>query len=166
MRTSCGRAATPGWFRSPAMVARPGATSHRRASAIGARSPSSQLSVQIGAEEGHLCQPQTAIRLRRSENSDTPLPPEVPAGENPATGAVIDYLLKATPADVITLEILDGAGKLIRKFSSSEQPPRPDKPPAIADYWFKPAAPLGKKAGLNRFVWELRYPPPPTIETS
>src|SRR5207248_6480631 len=125
-----------------------------------------QLSVQFAAEESHLFQPQTAIRLRRSENSDTPLTPELPAGENPPTGAVIDYLLKATPVNGVTLEILDGAVKLIRKFSSSEQPPRPEKPPAIADYWFKPAAPLGNKAGLNRFVWDLRYPPPPTIETS
>ena len=128
--------------------------------------PLRQIGRQIAAADAHLFQPQTAIRLRRSENSDTPLPPELPAGENPPTGAVIDYLLKATPADAITLEILDGAGKLIRKFSSSEQPPRPEKPPAIADYWFKPPAPLGHKAGMNRFVWDLRYPPPPTIETS
>ena len=54
----------------------------------------------------------------------------------------------------------------MRKFSTSDQPPRPEKPPAIADYWFKPAAPLGNKAGLSRFVWDLRYPPPPTLETS
>src|SRR5207302_9176197 len=84
--------------------------------------PLRQISRQIAAEEGHLFQPQTAIRLRRSENNDTPLPPEVPAGENPPTGAAIDYLLKATPADAITLEILDSGGKAIRQFSTSDQP--------------------------------------------
>src|SRR5207248_8560428 len=35
-----------------------------------------QLSGQVAAADAHLFQPQTAIRLRRSENSDTPLPPE------------------------------------------------------------------------------------------
>src|SRR5207253_6641819 len=59
--------------------------------------PLRQISRQIAAEEGHLFQPQTAIRLRRSVSGDTPLPPEVPAGENPPTGAIIDYFLSATP---------------------------------------------------------------------
>src|SRR5207237_9464948 len=112
------------------------------------------------------CDGETAIGRRRSASGERLLPPEVDAGENPRTGAIIDYFLNATPGNAISLEILDSGGKLVRKFSTSDQPPRPEKPPAIADYWFKPAAPLGNKTGLNRFVWDLRYPPPPTIDTS
>src|SRR5205085_11737296 len=50
-------------------------------------------------------------------------------------------------------------------FSSNDAPSKAAKPAAIADYWFKPASPLGKKIGMNRFVWDLRYAAPPTIET-
>ncbi len=39
--------------------------------------------------------PRTAIRVRRDENQDTPLPPEVPAGKNPPDGAILNYLLPA-----------------------------------------------------------------------
>ena len=31
---------------------------------------------------------------------------------------------------------------------------------AIADVWLTPAPGLTKHAGLNRFLWDLRYPPP------
>ena len=40
-----------------------------------------------------LFKPQTALRIRWSLNTDTPLPPDEPAGENPPDGAMIDYFL-------------------------------------------------------------------------
>ena len=50
------------------------------------------------------------------------LPPDGSQGQNPASGAVVYYSFKEKPKDEVTLEFLDDAGKLIRKFSS--------KPPA------------------------------------
>jgi hypothetical protein len=37
--------------------------------------------------------PEPALRVRWDMNTDTPLPPEVPAGQNPPDGAIIDYWL-------------------------------------------------------------------------
>ncbi len=39
--------------------------------------------------------PQLTYRVRRNNNTDTPLPPEEPAGKNPPDGAMIDYWLKS-----------------------------------------------------------------------
>ena len=50
---------------------------------------------KIAAEEAHLFHSPHAIRIRRSENRDTPLPLETPAGTNPPAGAIFDYFLKS-----------------------------------------------------------------------
>ena len=44
-------------------------------------------------------------------NTDTPLPPDVPAGQNPPDGAILDYYLQAAASGPVTLEILDSSGK-------------------------------------------------------
>ena len=75
-------------------------------------------------------------------------------GVNPATGLVLFYRLpKLEKADSVTLEVRDAAGNLVRSVSSTK------------DTTFKkwdggpPAEPvLPASAGLNRFVWDLRYP--------
>ena len=63
------------------------------------------------------------------------------AGENPPQGVNIDYYLK-TPSGEVTLTVLDGKGQTIKRFSSEAK--GADHAPA--------------EAGLNRFVWDLRYP--------
>ncbi len=62
--------------------------------------------------------PQQATRVRWNMNTDTPLPPDEPAGQNPPDGAIINYWLPAD-AKTVTLEIFDAAGKLVRKYESS-----------------------------------------------
>jgi DNA-binding FrmR family transcriptional regulator len=96
------------------------------------------------------------------------------AGQNPPGGAVIYYSLKAAlkddkdkgegkkPAEggapktpPITLEILDAKGAVVRKF-----PPKSQAQDEDSDEGFgrRPqAAGLPKEAGLNRFLWDLRY---------
>jgi photosystem II stability/assembly factor-like uncharacterized protein len=125
--------------------------------------PLRQLNAEVLKADAHLFRPAAAIRVRKSENRDTPLPPETPAGRNPPAGAIIDYTLKAEPAGEVTLEILDGAGRLIRKFSSADEPRKVEDVQAFPTYWLGPPAPLPKSAGLNRFVWDLRYPQPPAL---
>ena len=83
-------------------------------------------------------------------------------GENPAGGAVVYYSLKSRPQGEVTLEFLDSAGKSVNKYSS-RAPTRPvevpspegdeEGPPRGA-----PPARVPADAGLNRFVWNLRYP--------
>ena len=110
----------------------------------------------------YLYAPETAMRIRWDRNYDTPLPPEVPAGENPPDGAILDYSLASAPAGPISLEIYNSSGQLVRRFSSVPAPP--DAVPAnVPSYWFAPPAVLPTNPGMNRFVWNLRYRHPDTL---
>jgi hypothetical protein len=126
-------------------------------------SPLRELNSETVVAGVHLFRPATAIRVRKNQARDTPLPPETPAGKNPPSGAIIDYSLTAIPAAPVTLEILDSAGKLVRKYSSSEEQRKPDEKQSFPTYWFNPPTPLSKNVGLNRFVWDLRYERPQAL---
>jgi hypothetical protein len=115
----------------------------------------------------HLFAPRTAIRVRRDVNQDTPLPPEIPAGQNPPDGAILHYFLPTDSATEIQLGIYDSTGTLVRNYSSappaSDRKKEPADVPYIADYWIGHPEPLSNEAGMHRFVWDLRYPDPPAI---
>lgn len=105
--------------------------------------------------------PGRATRVRYNMFSDTPLPPEEPTGENPPDGAILDYHLPRA-ASRVTLEIVGAKGEVIRRYSSEDKPEEID--PATLPYptyWIRPHQPLATSAGHHRFVWDLRYPPPP-----
>ena len=107
-----------------------------------------------------LVKPSEAIRFRWNKNTDTPLPPDEPAGQNPPDGAIIDYVL-GTAAQNVTLEITDGSGKLVRRYSSDD---KVDSPKDIGNwpwYWQRPPQMLSRDAGMHRFVWDLHYTPLP-----
>jgi len=122
-------------------------------------SPLREMSAEIAGAEAHLFRPQTATRIAWNQNTDTPLPPEVPAGQNPPDGAVLYYYLKQ-PATTVTLEILDAAGKLVRRYSSAVQPAAADPELPVPTYWIRPPQVPPVAAGMHRFVWDLHYPPP------
>jgi hypothetical protein len=125
--------------------------------------PLRQAGEQAASADTFLYRPQTAIRLRWNNDQDTPLPPEVPAGQNPPDGAFIDYYLKSAPQGDITLTISNSQGNVIRKYSSAEPGPTKLKPEDVPEYWFAPPTVLSKNAGMNRFVWNLRYPHPANL---
>jgi photosystem II stability/assembly factor-like uncharacterized protein len=113
-----------------------------------------------------LFRPAAAWRLRRDLNTDTPLPPEEPAGQNPPDGAVIDYLLRAPAAGAgeVVLEIVDAAGRLVRRYSSADRPQPVDPQQLnVPIYWVRPPRVLPAAAGIHRFVWDLRFPPPDSL---
>jgi photosystem II stability/assembly factor-like uncharacterized protein len=129
-------------------------------------SPLQQIDAQVAAAPAHLFKPAEAVRVRRDTNSDTPLPPEMPAGTNPPAGATLDYALRVVPSQPIELAIYDANGNVVRQFSSAPIPEsvrRPEKWPIIADYWMANPEPLPTHIGMNRFVWDLRYSPPPSM---
>jgi photosystem II stability/assembly factor-like uncharacterized protein len=104
-----------------------------------------------------LYKPQQAIRVRWNMNTDTPLPPEEPAGENPPDGAVIDYYLNNNEEEV-QLDILNDKGTLIRRFSNKDTLYKiPDV--NIPLYWIKPQQILAAKQGAHRFLWDMKYNP-------
>jgi len=112
-----------------------------------------------------LLKPQTAVRVRRNRSTDTPLPPDVPAGQNPPDGAIIDYYLDANAAGRVTLEVRTAAGRLVRRYSSDDRPEEVDERELrVPTYWVRPPQVLQATAGLHRFVWDLRYAPPDAFE--
>jgi hypothetical protein len=140
-------------------------------------SPLRQWNPQIATADVHLFTPGTAYRV---QVEDRLVRPHVPVGKNPPSGAIIYYELKkaikkpekkkedaagngqATPEEEksqATLEILDSQGKVIRTYP----PPKPAVRVVVAPEQAgaereeeKPKE-LPVEAGLNRFVWDLRY---------
>jgi photosystem II stability/assembly factor-like uncharacterized protein len=123
-------------------------------------SPLRQLTTELIKQEAILYKPQRAYRVRWNMNTDTPLPQEEPAGQNPPDGAIINYYLAADANSVVTLDILDAGGKLIRQYRSDDKPYNiPDV--NLPSYWIRPQQILSDKAGAHRFLWDMHYTPLP-----
>jgi photosystem II stability/assembly factor-like uncharacterized protein len=126
--------------------------------------PLRQLQASIAKTPAVLFHPQTALRVRWNTNSDTPIPPDEAAGENPPDGAMIDYYVGAGGAGPVTLEIKDEAGQVVRRYSSADPLPTPDPALTIPPYWVRPPQKLGGEAGMHRFLWDMHLAPIPGIE--
>jgi len=120
--------------------------------------PLRQVQAATAVHDIVMFKPQKAMRIRWNMNTDTPLPPEEPAGQNPPDGAVIDIVLKSDVKTPVVLEILDQNNKLVRKISSTDT--AYSIPPLnIPLYWIRPQQMLSSKAGGQRFLWDMRYEP-------
>jgi len=101
--------------------------------------------------------PKVAYEVEWNLNTDTPLPPEEPAGQNPPDGVPIDYFLPAASGKV-TLEIIDSKDQKVVRSFASDQPEKPIDPMKITvdPRWARAPQLLGTSAGSHRFVWDLR----------
>ncbi len=72
-------------------------------------------------------------------------------GENPPNGAIVYYWLAEEAKEAVTLTFRDSAGRKITSYASDAK----DAPPARRP---------GTKAGLNRFVWDMKYPGPTKLD--
>ena len=140
--------------------------------------PLRQAADAAAASQAYLFKPATGIRVRFALNDPTPWPPEVPAGENPPPGALIDYYLPSAASEV-KLEILNPLGKVIRTYSSKDPVRSPDpatdpiaynkicqETPTAPDcalplYWPAPQQVLKASPGMHRFSWDMHYDPLP-----
>jgi photosystem II stability/assembly factor-like uncharacterized protein len=118
-----------------------------------------QMDSKVASSPAFLFKPEDAIRIRWNMNSDTPLPPDEPRLPNPPDGAVIDYYLASASSDPVTLEVLDAAGKTVRKYSSADTVEPIDPNLAIPMYWPRPGRSLPATIGMHRFLWDLHYTP-------
>jgi photosystem II stability/assembly factor-like uncharacterized protein len=115
------------------------------------------------AKSDTLFKPAPAYRVRRSTYSDTPIPPDEPMGENPPDGAVLDYYLAQPASGTVTLEIVDAKGKLVRRYSSTDQPEVTQadlEKQLIPLYWIRMQKILSAGAGMHRWIWDLHYSTP------
>ncbi|HEY1435401.1 MAG TPA: glycosyl hydrolase [Thermoanaerobaculia bacterium] len=123
--------------------------------------PLRQWSDTIAASGAFLFPPRATVRLDvdpPDEEDDTPS-----EGRNVPAGVVVDYWLKDAPKDgeKITLEFLDG-GTVLRSYTN-EKPPKADDLRAEAEQAEQRKdqdKPLAPKAGVNRFVWDMRVMKP------
>ena len=105
-----------------------------------------------------LFKPQVATRVRWNMNTDTPLPPEEPAGENPPDGAMIEYYLPNTTNDVVQIDILNQQKEIVRTFKSNDTLytiPEVN----IPLYWIRPQQILSNQTGMHRLLWDMKYAP-------
>jgi len=140
--------------------------------------PLRQAAEAAAASSAFLFKPATGVRIRFGTNDPTPWPPELPAGENPPNGAIVDYYLPSSSSEV-KLEFLNTQGKVIRTYSSTDKVMSPDpatdpfaynklcqQTPTAADcslplYWPAPPQILKTSAGMHRFTWDMHYDPIP-----
>ncbi len=122
--------------------------------------PLRQLTAETARRDAVLFTPQMATRVRWNMNTDTPIPPEEPAGQNPPDGAIIDYWLATAATGPITLEILDSTGGVIRRYSSDQVAAAITDEGNVPAYWIRPARILQATAGAHRFLWDLKYAEP------
>jgi len=104
--------------------------------------PLHQLSERVAAANVHLFKPRDAYRMGGGFRFGGTIPGVAP---NPPSGVVLYYYLKGEPEGEVKLAFLEEDGALIREYSS--------EPEGRAE-----EGEVAKKAGMNRFVWDLRYP--------
>jgi len=125
--------------------------------------PLRQFETSTRNQKAVLFQPQNALRVRWNQNTDTPLPPDEPAGDNPPDGAIIDYYLGSDTSGEVTLEIKNNSGEVVRRYSSADPVPTPDPMLSIPAYWPRPPQILSKAPGMHRFLWDLHLMPVPGV---
>jgi photosystem II stability/assembly factor-like uncharacterized protein len=119
--------------------------------------PLRQLDETIADSDLHLFQPTNAYRMRYSTRRRTPADPE----DRPV-GAFIDYYLAEDVDGEVTLEIMDGDGGVVRRFSSRAEEV---EAPESAEYGMGAVPlptgagvrPLAATQGMHRFAWDLRH---------
>src|SRR5206468_11874568 len=117
--------------------------------------PLRQVKPQTLEADAFLFKPAAAVRFQWNKNTDTPLPPDEPSAPNPPDGAIVDYYLKSAATGVVMLEIVDAAGKTVRRYASDEQASPVKDVGNVPAYWIRPVKTLSADAGLHRFVWDL-----------
>jgi hypothetical protein len=114
-----------------------------------------QFKDTIAQADAHLFKPEESYRM---PGGGFRIPSAASIGENPPAGASVWYHLKEKPKGEVTIEILDAAGKAIKKFSSKAPEAPAATPGGEEGFGFGgPPARVAAEKGMNRFAWDLRY---------
>ncbi|MFL5480615.1 MAG: glycoside hydrolase [Gemmatimonadaceae bacterium] len=124
--------------------------------------PLRQLDTRAATQD-YLFKPKLTYRFRRDKNTDTPLPPDEPAGKNPPDGAIINYRLARDATTPVVIEIADANGRAMRTFASADSIEPIETDLNVPTYWVRPPQRVATSRGTHRFVWDLHYPPPKVL---
>jgi photosystem II stability/assembly factor-like uncharacterized protein len=115
-------------------------------------SPLHQLTPQTTAADVHVFRPRDGYRTRSGAEY---------------LGPTVQYFLRTAPAGPVMIEILDGAGQPVNRYSSETPPPSrparaggggdPDDPASFGGRSAAVVSRVTREAGLNRFVWDVRH---------
>jgi photosystem II stability/assembly factor-like uncharacterized protein len=126
-------------------------------------SPLRELSRAVVGENFHLFKPASVIATTARQSTGVDYRQTVV----PGTNTLNVYYSLARPAQRVTIEFLDGGGRVVRSFSGTpDSRPRPVIRNSVGlvingPRWGSstPEPPVPTAAGLHRFAWDLRYPP-------
>jgi photosystem II stability/assembly factor-like uncharacterized protein len=104
--------------------------------------PLHQLNETIAKSDVHLFKPMPSYRMNGGQAGRRGQPKN--EGTNHPNGVMIHFLLKDTAKSVVSLEIMEKSGTLIKKFAT-----KPDKKANEEQLKIKP--------DMNRFIWNMRY---------
>jgi photosystem II stability/assembly factor-like uncharacterized protein len=120
-------------------------------------SPLREITASLEHSAAHLFAAPVAYRTRPGSDQGTPLPIDEAALPNPPNGAMIDYYV-GTATTPLVLEVLDSAGRVVRRWSSSQPPEAVNSRTLdIPAFWIHPAQPPSATSGMHRFMWDLKY---------
>jgi photosystem II stability/assembly factor-like uncharacterized protein len=123
-----------------------------------------QITDNVVTEDAHLFTPKPAYRFGGGRGfGGGGRGPALAIGQNPPGGLEINYWLKNRPQGDVTLEFLDASGKVVNKVSSRAPEQRQAAPAAEGveeenPFRAPPAPRVPAQQGLNRYVWNMRYP--------
>lgn len=110
-----------------------------------------QLHDSVTAKPVHLFQPAVAIRFAGGHGGGRG------AGENPYDGALVDYWMRETPKDKVTLQFVDAKGSVLRSFTSVTMAPATDSTSKDA------ASKDSASRNLNKGEGQRRPPQPDSL---
>jgi photosystem II stability/assembly factor-like uncharacterized protein len=130
--------------------------------------PLYQLTDDVAKADVHLFKPRATYRMRGGGGFGGG-GGRASVGRNPANGVVVYYYLKNKPRDEVKLEFLQEDGTVIRSFSSRAERQDGEGPQATQaeEFGFGFGAGAQQRvpadSGMNRFVWNMRYPDATTL---
>lgn len=120
--------------------------------------PLRQATAAIASQPAHLYTPAVAIRTRGGRGGGGGRGRN--AGQNPASGAIVDYYVGSLISGPVTLDILDSQGKVVHHASTSEQPAAENAGRGGRGGRGGAGANLSSRPGLHRYIWNFRLPGP------
>src|SRR3989475_3346059 len=129
-----------------------------------------QVNDEVPKADAWLFRPADAINVVPGDDDGTPLQRDEPQAQNPPDGVVLDYYFKAAASGAVTLELLDAAGKIMRKW-----PAEPGTEggagarggrgasglPRVSPLWQPVPEVFSTAAGMHRVVWRPIAPAEP-----